>query len=85
MAIFTCYVPTNNFGKGSPPPFDFSGGSFYFELDSPKYYELFGGSFHILRTRPQGATSTRTASMTMTIPDSLLGRQRRAIRRHRHI
>ena len=24
MAVFTCYVPTNTFGKDFPPPFDLS-------------------------------------------------------------
>ena len=46
MAIFTCYVPTSNFSGGFPPAFNFTyaDGS-AFELDSPQFYELFGGSF----------------------------------------
>ena len=46
MAVFTCYVPTNTFGKGSPPPFGLSAGdASFFELDSSQFYQLFGGSF----------------------------------------
>lgn len=46
MAIFTCYVPTSNFGGGFPPPFNFSyGDRSVFELDSDQFYELLDGSF----------------------------------------
>jgi Ca2+-binding RTX toxin-like protein len=46
MATFTCYAPTNTFGNGRPPPFNLTAGDgFFFELDSQKFYQLFGGSF----------------------------------------
>ena len=35
MAIFTCYVPTSNFGGGFPPSFNYYPiDGFAFELDS---------------------------------------------------
>jgi Ca2+-binding RTX toxin-like protein len=47
MAIFTCAVSTNIFGNGSPGKFELSAGDgSFFELDSSKFYELFGGSFN---------------------------------------
>ena len=47
MAIFTCYAPTNTFGNGFPPPFNLSAGDyFFFELDSPEFYQIFGGNFN---------------------------------------
>ena len=65
MAVFTCYVPTDIFGGGTPPSFNLSAGDgSFFELDSQRFISF--SADHLGITRMERPLATWIASAYIT-------------------